>query len=75
MILLIYSGGEFMYFDTHCHLNSEELFENHDLFIHESAGSAYPSRSFYFRSIEEEAFKFSDFLEAGIIDSYNIFSR
>ena len=33
MILLIYSGGEFMYFDTHCHLNSEELFENHDMFI------------------------------------------
>ena len=22
-----------MYFDTHCHLNSEELFENHDMFI------------------------------------------
>ena len=22
-----------MYFDTHCHLNSEDLYEDHDMFI------------------------------------------
>ena len=22
-----------MYFDTHCHLNSDDLYENHDMFI------------------------------------------
>ena len=22
-----------MYFDTHCHLNSDELYEDHDVFV------------------------------------------
>lgn len=28
-----------MYFDTHCHLNSEDLYENHDMFIQNALSS------------------------------------
>ena len=33
IILLVFTRVRFMYFDTHCHLNSEQLYEKKDEFI------------------------------------------